>query len=137
MTFQPGQSGNPSGRPKGVNDKRSEFRGMLEPHAKELIDKLVELAKSGEPTALRLCIERLLPRVKPDVGINFPLPDGGIETGDNMLQITNDLTIAVASGQMTIEEADKFTEFLKYQRRMIEQAEQKKRDEEWKKTRGF
>ena len=46
-------------------------------------------------------------------------------------------TNAVASGQMTIEEADKFTEFLRYQRRMIEQAEQKKKDEEWKKTRGY
>lgn len=137
MTFQAGQSGNPIGRPKGIVDRRNEFRSMLEPHAKELIEKLVEMAKGGEPTALRLCIERLLPRVKPDVGINFPLPDGGIDSGDNMLQITNDLTNAVASGQMTIEEADKFTEFLRYQRRMIEQAEQKKKDEEWKKTRGY
>lgn len=137
MTFQAGQSGNPNGRPKGIADKRSEFRAMLEPHAKELIGKLVEMAKSGEPTALRLCIERLLPRAKPDVGISFPLPDGGIDTGDNMLQITNDLTVAVASGQMTIEEADKFTEFLKYQRRMIEQAEHKKKEEEWKKVRGY
>ena len=60
------------------------------------------MAKGGEPTALRLCIERLLPRAKPDVGINFQLPEGGIDTGDNMLQITNDLTNAVASGQMTL-----------------------------------
>lgn len=137
MTFQPGQSGNPIGRPKGIVDRRSEYRSMLEPYAKELIEKLVEMAKGGEPTALRLCIERLLPRVKPDAGINFPLPEGGIDTGDNMLQITNDLTTAVASGQMTIEEAEKFNEFLKNQRWLINKAEDKKKDEVWKKTRGY
>jgi hypothetical protein len=137
MTFQIGQSGNPSGRPKGIIDRRAEFRGLLELHAKDLIEKLVEMAKSGEPTALRLCVERLLPRIKPDDTIHFSLPDGRIDTGDNMLQIANDLTNAVASGQMTLEEADKFTEFLKHQRKLIDQAEQKKKDEDWKKTRGF
>ncbi len=133
MTFQAGQSGNPSGRPKGIVDRRAEFRGLLEPHAKELIEKLVQMAKCGDTTALRLCIERLLPRVKPDDGIIFPLPEGGIDTGDNMLQIVNELTEAVASGQMTLEDAEKFTEFLSHQRMLIKQAEQRKKDEKWEK----
>lgn len=133
MAFQVGQSGNPSGRPKGIVDRRAEFRGLLEPHAKELIEKLVQMAKCGDSTALRLCIERLLPRVKPDDGIIFPLPEGGIDTGDNMLQIVNALTNAVASGQLTLEDAEKFNEFLSRQRGLIKQAEQKKKDEEWKK----
>jgi hypothetical protein len=137
MTFKPGQSGNPNGRPKGIIDRRVELRGLLESHAKDIIEKLAERAKLGEPVALRLCLERLLPRIKPDESINFELPEGGIDTGDNMLQIANDLTNAVASGRITLEEAEKFTEFLKHQRRLIEQAEQKKKDEEWKKTRGF
>ena len=34
------------------------------PHAQPLIDKTVDLAKSGDATALRLCLERLLPPVR-------------------------------------------------------------------------
>ena len=64
MTFNKGQSGNPSGRPKGAVSKRSQLSKLLEPHAHALIDKAVELALTGEPSALRLCIERLIPRAK-------------------------------------------------------------------------
>lgn len=116
MTFKAGQSGNPNGRPRGVIDKRSKFRALLEAHAEAIIGKLVESAKEGDPTALKLCVERLLPRAKPDAGIEFPLPEGRIDSADNMLQIVNDLTQAVASGAMTMEEADKFRTFLKCQR---------------------
>lgn len=137
MTFQSGQSGNPNGRPKGIVDKRAELRGLLEPHAKEIVEKLIETAKAGDPTALRLCIERLIPRVKSDTGINFELPEGGIETGDNMLEIVNRITDAVASGLLTIEEAEKFTEFLKSQRWHIERARQQQKDDTRKKERGW
>ena len=137
MTFKPGESGNPTGRPKGIIDKRSELRSLLETHAKEIIEKLIERAKIGDDVAMRLCVDRLIPRVKPDEGINFELPEGRLDTGDNMLQIANDLTKAVASGQLTLEEADKFTDFLRHQRRLIEEAERKKENEEWKKSRGY
>lgn len=134
MTFQAGQSGNPKGRPKGIVDKRVQLREQLQSHANELIETLVEEAKGGDSTALRLCIERLLPRIKSDDSIYFELPEGRLDTGDNMLQIVDGITQAVASGQMTIEEANKFTEFLKHQRWLIEDAERKKKDEEWKKS---
>jgi hypothetical protein len=137
MTFQQGQSGNPSGRPKGIIDRRAELRSLLDPHAKEIIDKLIECAKAGDPAALRLCVERLIPRVKPDSGINFDLPEGCIDTGDNMLKIANDVTTAVSCGLLTIDEAEKFTEFLKHQRWLIDEAKRKKESEvsdaEWKK----
>ncbi|OGT38879.1 MAG: hypothetical protein A3F12_02775 [Gammaproteobacteria bacterium RIFCSPHIGHO2_12_FULL_38_14] len=137
MTFQPGHSGNPNGRPKGIIDRRAELRGLLEPHAKEIVDKLIEFAKAGDPTALKLCIERLIPRVKPDTGINFELPEGCIDHGENMLKIAHDITVAVACGSLTIEEAEKFTEFLKHQRCAIEEAKQKKKDEIWERERDF
>jgi len=40
------------------------------------------------------------------------------------------------SGKIT-DEAEKFTEFLKHQRWLIDQAESKKKDEEWKKSMGW
>lgn len=64
MKFQPGTSGNPSGRPKGAVNKQTRYSNLLESHAEQLINKVVELALEGDPNALRLCIERLLPKAK-------------------------------------------------------------------------
>ncbi len=63
--FVKGQTGNPSGRPKGATDKRTELRALLEPHKEALADKVVELALGGDTTALRICIDRLMPALRP------------------------------------------------------------------------
>ena len=62
--FTKGKSGNPSGRPKGIQDKRTALRDLLTPHAPDLIAKAVELAMQGDTTALRMCIDRLIPPLK-------------------------------------------------------------------------
>ena len=36
MTFEKGESGNLSGRPRGVKDRRTAFREMIEPRKNEL-----------------------------------------------------------------------------------------------------
>lgn len=59
--FKPGQSGNPAGRPKGRPDKRNRYRELLEADADALIKKAATMAKGGDATMLRLCIERLIP----------------------------------------------------------------------------
>ena len=64
MTYEKGQSGNPSGRPPGIRDKRTALRALLEPHAPALIAKAVEMAKAGDATALRICLDRLIPPAK-------------------------------------------------------------------------
>lgn len=71
MTFKKGQSGNPSGRPKGIKDKRLRFRDMLEPHAGALIEKLVNEALAGDMSALKICIDKLLPTPKSE-SVNIP-----------------------------------------------------------------
>ena len=64
MTFQTGQSGNPAGRPQGIRDKRTAMRELLMPHAEALVAKVVETALEGDSTALRICIDRLIPAAK-------------------------------------------------------------------------
>ncbi len=64
MRFKKGQSGNPNGRPLGCLNKRTQLAALLEPHAEALISKAVELALGGDTNALRLCIERLLPKAQ-------------------------------------------------------------------------
>ena len=59
--FLKGKSGNPAGKPKGALNKRPPLTKLLEPHAESLVAKMLELALAGDPVALRLCIERLIP----------------------------------------------------------------------------
>ncbi len=64
--FKKGQSGNRAGRPKGIKDRRVKYRELLEHHTPALVDKAVKLALGGNTTALRLCLERIIPPVKTD-----------------------------------------------------------------------
>ena len=63
--FKKGTSGNPAGRPKGIQDKRTEIRDLLKPHAPALVEKAVQLALQGEQTALKLCLDKVMPSLKP------------------------------------------------------------------------
>jgi len=70
MTFQPGHSGNPAGRAVGSrNSKTLAAEAALFDRAQELVEDLVTRAKNGEPAAMRLVMERVLP-----VGRGRPLP---------------------------------------------------------------
>jgi len=77
MAFKPGQSGNSAGRPKGSRDRRTELRGLLQPHASALIEKAVNMALSGDTTALKLCLDRIIPALKPQSEpVKLDLPTG-------------------------------------------------------------
>ena len=58
--FEKGISGNPKGRPKGSSSV-TEYRRLLNPHIPELLNVLVEKAKGGDLTAMRLVLERAFP----------------------------------------------------------------------------
>ncbi len=62
--YKPGQSGNPKGKPRGTKDRRTVLRELLQPHAQDLIQKAVDMALEGDTTALRLCMERIVPPIK-------------------------------------------------------------------------
>ena len=60
--FKPGLSGNPAGRPPGSRKKATETAELLlEGEAVALTRNAVELAFGGDPIALRLCLDRLIP----------------------------------------------------------------------------
>ncbi|MCG7939495.1 MAG: DUF5681 domain-containing protein [Candidatus Thiodiazotropha lotti] len=116
--FKPGQSGNPKGRPKGSR-KISKLRAKLEPYADDLIEKAVDLALGGDLQALKLCLERLLPPLRPQaesvklsaLSKAESLSDMGeailqsIAAGELPPDVGRDLLTAIAA-QMQIAEGD-------------------------------
>jgi len=61
--YRLGVSGNPSGRPKGAFNKHTQLAQLMEEHTEALVSKTIEHALSGDTIALRLCIERLNPKI--------------------------------------------------------------------------
>lgn len=58
--FRPGHSGNP----KGPRPEVEKVRALLEPHREELVEQALSLARQGDATALRICLDRLAPPTK-------------------------------------------------------------------------
>src|SRR5687768_8991221 len=113
--FEPGNSGNPAGRPPGIRDRRQAMRDKLASHADELIAKVVELAKEGDSAALRICIERLIPPAKAkDDPVELPQMSGALaDCGQAVLT-------ALAEGRLTPEEASTVMGALSGQARIVE-----------------
>ena len=59
-----GQSGNPAGRPKGSRGRFTVFRDAVEPSIEALVDVLIKKALEGDMAAMRLLLERTVPRVQ-------------------------------------------------------------------------
>ncbi len=74
MTFVKGQSGNPAGRPPGARNRATLIaEGLFEQEGEALARKAIERALGGDLGALRLCLDRLMPRGR-SRPVRFPLP---------------------------------------------------------------
>ena len=72
--FKPGQSGNPAGKPKGTRNATTlALETLLDGQATALTQKAIDLALTGDMTALRLCVDRILPPRK-DRPVTFDFP---------------------------------------------------------------
>jgi hypothetical protein len=118
--FAPGRSGNPSGRPKGSRDKRTVLlQELVDGGGETIVKKLVALAKSGKPWAVRLAVERLLPRLERRVDVEL----SRIETAADVGAAVADVIDLAAGGSLTIEEARAFLQLIEQQRKAIETAD--------------
>jgi hypothetical protein len=116
--------GNP-GRPKGTKNKAGlAAQALLEGEAEALSRKAVELALSGDVTALRLCLERLLPPRK-DRPVSLDLPR--IESVADVVSTSAALIEAAALGEVTPSEATHLARLVEVHVRAIEVQELEQR----------
>src|SRR5215211_1110997 len=96
--WKPGESGNPGGRPKGSKHKTTlALEAMLEGEAEAITRKAIELAKGGDLTAIRLCLDRLLP-VRRDRHVSFEAPE--IRTAKDAADFAGVLLNKTAAGKL-------------------------------------
>ncbi len=123
--WKKGQSGNPGGRPLGARNRAALDREhMLEGYGNQLIEKTIELALQGDPKALKLCLDRLMP-VPRQRTIHLPLQH--IEGAQTLAAAMREVLKAVAQGEVTPEEAESVARIILAHRQVIETVDHEKR----------
>lgn len=104
--FKPGQSGNPKGRTPGVLNRRSHFP-QLDASAPAIVDKLLELAKSGDRDALQLVVPRILPVLRAvDRPVQLPAESDPVAAAENVIR-------AVMAGEIPADTAERLMSTLR------------------------
>lgn len=114
--FVRGKSGNPAGRPKS---ELVRLRGQLAEHGHDLVAKAVELALSGDTAALKLCLDRISPPLRPrSAPVNVPLGDA-VGLGD----MARAFIEAASEGRISPDDAAQLLSGLAGASRVIEASE--------------
>jgi len=112
--FEKGRSGNPAGRRRGSRNKATlAAAALLAGESEALTRKAVEMALGGDPTAMRLCMERVLPPCR-ERTVKFSLPPiESARTGKSCGPSPHDVSLAMdavtsalARGEITPGEAE-------------------------------
>jgi hypothetical protein len=119
--FQPGQSGNPSGRRQGSRNKATiALEKLMEGGAEAIVQAVIHAAAKGDMTAARLVLDRVVP-VRKGRAIHLTLPL--IESAAGVSQAQSATVAAMAEGEITPDEAATIAGVLESKRKAIETVE--------------
>jgi hypothetical protein len=108
--FQPGQSGNPAGKPPGARNKTTRaVEELLEGEAEELTRKAVEMAKGGDIQALRICLDRIAPARK-DRYVPIDLPP--LDSAADAVKASAVIVAALSAGELSPSEASELSKLV-------------------------
>jgi hypothetical protein len=118
MTFEKGQSGNPAGRPPGSRNKATLLaEAMFQGEAEAIIRLAIDKAKAGDMGAIRLCLERVFPRLK-DRATVFDLPP--INGAPEALAALTMIVAGVRGGDLTAAEGSDLSKLVDHYLRALE-----------------
>jgi uncharacterized protein DUF5681 len=104
MTFVPGVSGNPAGRPRGSRNKKTLIlEALLDDESEAILRRMIGLAKMGDDVAMRLLFARMLPPRR-DRPVPLDLPR--IESEADARRASGDVIEALSAGEITPREAE-------------------------------
>jgi len=116
--FPKGQSGNPAGRPPGTrNPATLAAEVLLEGEAEALTRRAIECALEGDVAALRLCLERVVPRRK-SRALAFALPP--LDGPENLSGAIGSVLQEVAQGRLLLDEGAALVAMMESQRQAME-----------------
>ena len=119
--FKPGQSGNPSGRPKGARHATTlAIEVLLDGEAEGITRKAIEAAKAGDMIAIRLVLDRVCPPRKTR-SIEIDLPP--IADAAGVSQAQQEVLRAVCTGELDLDQAQALNGLLEARRQFLETAE--------------
>src|SRR5512143_471448 len=122
MMFKPGQSGNPAGRKPGTG-KVNEYRKLLESKLPDLVSVLVEQTLAGEPAALKMCFDRLIPPYRPEARpVEFAMPEQL-----SLVDIGKSIIESIGTGSISPDQGAAVLSVLAGQARLIEVEELERR----------
>jgi hypothetical protein len=126
MRGKPFEVGNTfgKGRPRGSRNKRTVFVELMKDHGDAIIQQCKVLALKGDRTALRLCIERLIPPCRA-ANNRFRLPP--MKTMADLAKALPAVAQEVARGRLSAEEGESISRMMESQGRIIESGDFEKR----------
>jgi hypothetical protein len=119
--FEPGQSGNPNGRPKGARNRVTRaVEALIDGQGEALGAKAVEKALQGDSTMLRALLSTLVPPRR-ERTVEFELPK--IESAADARKASSAVLTACAAGELSPHEASEIMGLISTHVRAIEVAE--------------
>ena len=103
-------SPNPNGRPRGSRNRTTlAAEALLDGEAEALTRKAIEQALQGDPAALRICLERILPpRRERFVVFDFPQ----LNSAEDGVHAISAILSAIAAGQLTPSQGAEFAKLV-------------------------
>lgn len=123
--WKPGQSGNPAGKPKGARHHALVALDAIgQEAAEDILKTVVEAAKAGDARCAEILLRRVWPERK---GRTVDLGISSIRTAADLEAATAALSSAVASGEISGDEASAVSAVFESHRRAIEANEFERR----------
>ena len=116
--FVKGTSGNPKGKPRGVRHAATQISyALMEGNLEEVLVTIIERAKSGDMTACRMIVDKVLPNTKDrPIALDLPL----INDLDGVGKAQSEILQAVSVGDITPNEGERIASIIEARRRSIE-----------------
>jgi hypothetical protein len=119
--FRKGQSGNPSGKPKGARNRATVLaEKLMQDDARDIVQAVLAAGKGGDMSAARLILDRISPlrRGRP---VYLELP--AVKTAADVSAAMGALTTAMAAGDVTPDEAATVASVFEVRRKALETEE--------------